>query len=497
MDEGNYATVSREMAASGDFVLPTYNGEPFYDKPPFLYWAQALSIQVFSNTAFAARFPSAVAGTVLVLVVFSFARKIYGEKAGLLSAVVLASSLLTAGVARMAITDVHLALAMSSALFLFFLAEHEQAGKWAYIAFWLLLGIAVLIKGPVGLLLPLFIAGVYALWRGRIAANINRYHLAGLVAMLAITVPWFLAVDKASGGTFIKEFFLYHNVDRAMGKAFHHNYAVWFYIPIFLLGFFPWSVFFIGALKRLFLKRPVDLAGHATFFLTLTCGVIFLAFSALASKLPAYIYPMFPAAAVLVGAYLAKIGEVTKRELMWIGSSILAFSCLVAVALFIGMGHLPYELPEIVPVIIVMGAGLVAGSLAGLVFIILDKRPIAVASHAAGVLVFILAAVIFGLPIAGKYEAEPSIIIAEKINEYAETDDTAILYVMRPTMFAVPYYAERPVYVRENPKDIEEKIEKNEIVYLVVQNDRSEGVPPGGKPVEKFSRFTLVKYSDK
>src|SRR5215475_1325946 len=122
-DEGRNAEVAREMKESGAWLVPTYDGADYLDKPAFFFKAVALSLAMFGNTETAARIPSAAAGVGLVLLVFAFCRKVHGTRCALLAAIVVATTPLYVAFARTVIFDIALAFFTCSAIFCGYLAE--------------------------------------------------------------------------------------------------------------------------------------------------------------------------------------------------------------------------------------------------------------------------------------------------------------------------------------------------------------------------------------
>ena len=163
-DEGMHAATSKDMVLSGDWITPTLNGEKFYDKPVLYNWFVSLSFLVFGFNEFAARLPSALLGTGCVLIVYLLARGMFGPTAGLLSGVFLATSGEQMILSRVVVHDIALAFFMTLSLFFFYAGfKREQGRKRYFLLFYASAGFAVLAKGPVGILLPVLIIGLFLL----------------------------------------------------------------------------------------------------------------------------------------------------------------------------------------------------------------------------------------------------------------------------------------------------------------------------------------------
>src|SRR5688572_9029623 len=297
-DEPRYADVAREMYRSGDFITPRLFGSPWFEKPALVYWGAALAFAIFGVSEFAARFPSALGATACVFLTFFAARRLWGRSAAFWSALILASSTGFFAFAHAASMDMPLTSCLTLAL-VCFLIGYNAAGpgrRWWFYGFWGLLGLAVLAKGPIGLLLPLLSLFAYRIFRGR-AGEWKQWHPEGLLIAIAIAVPWFWAVISANGYPFIDEFFLNHNVQRFTSTIHGHQRPVYFYIPVLIMLTFPWTFMLLPALRRSLDKTDWLLLSWAVM------PVLFFSFSG--SKLPGYILPAVPPLAMLCGRVVA------------------------------------------------------------------------------------------------------------------------------------------------------------------------------------------------
>ncbi len=168
-DEGRNAEVAREMKQSGAWLVPTYNGVDYLDKPAFYFKAVALSLAAFGDNETAARLPSAAFGLALVALVFGFGRKVYGTRCGLLAAIIVATMPLFLMNARTVIFDIALAFFVCGAIFAGYLAEEAEgrARRNWYLLGAASAGLATLVKGPVGFLIPVLVLLVFNRIEGR------------------------------------------------------------------------------------------------------------------------------------------------------------------------------------------------------------------------------------------------------------------------------------------------------------------------------------------
>ncbi|MBX9940015.1 MAG: glycosyltransferase family 39 protein [Candidatus Obscuribacterales bacterium] len=312
-DEALYAEPAREMLVIGDYVTTYLNYVVRFTKPPLVIWAMALFMKIFGVSEFAARFFGASCGLALIGVTYAFVLRYVGLFAAVIASFSLVLAPLYLGTAREAITDMPLSLFMAWAQFLFFRAMHDKTSKAAFLA-WILLGLAVMTKGPVGLVVPGAIVGIYILLTGNILEKIKRLRLvAGLFIVAFIALPWFATEIYVTKGAYFNEFIMRENVERFTANVDAHKQPVWYHLLAMLIGFLPFSVYVpvllkdgVGALKSKFkeqkdLKVLNDLDETASLRLYCAIWVLFtLAFYSISvSKLLPYTLPAFPALALL------------------------------------------------------------------------------------------------------------------------------------------------------------------------------------------------------
>jgi 4-amino-4-deoxy-L-arabinose transferase-like glycosyltransferase len=303
-DEGRNAEVAREMAVSGAWLVPTYNGVPYLDKPAFYFKAVALSLAAFGNNETAARLPSAVFGVALVLMVFAFCRKVYGVRCGLLAAIVVATMPLYLALARAVIFDMMLAFFVCGSILAGYLAEETEGGarrNW-YLLSAAAAGCATLVKGPVGFIVPTLVLLVFHRLEGRRGVWKRFFAPLNLVVFFAVTLPWFVGLCLAH-----RDFLYYGLVEETFHRftttrEFQRSQPLYFYPLVVLVTFLPWSLLLpeasIAAWKQRWMKHPADR-------LCLVWSVVVIVFFSIsASKQPVYILSATVACGVLVARLL-------------------------------------------------------------------------------------------------------------------------------------------------------------------------------------------------
>lgn len=300
-DEVFYAQTAREMLDRGEWVTPYIFGEPQFEKPPLSYWLTILSYKAFGVNEFAARFPFAMLGLIGVLGVYLFGKITVNRRAGFISAIVLATGVEYLALARAAVTDMALTVLILYAFLFFFygyLAVHGKK-KW-YLLTSLCLGLAVLTKGPVGVILPLVIVGIFLIATKDLKKLKDFPFFTGTLLFLAVSLPWYLFAYKAHGPLLLGEFFGFHNITRFLHPEHKIGDVYYYYIPIIIAGFAPWSVFLPSSVWQFFRENSTGLKKTGV-FLGSWILVILIFFSISRTKLPTYIFPFYPALALLVG----------------------------------------------------------------------------------------------------------------------------------------------------------------------------------------------------
>ena len=251
-DEPRYASIARDMAAGGDWVTPRLHGEPWLEKPILYYWVAALGYRVFSDGDLAARLPSVLGALITMLALGWVAWRFYGPTTAALFALVFPSSVAVLAFARAATPDMlftsTLALALAAAAPLVLL--NHRSAVWTYqLAFGTSVGLAVLSKGPAGVVLAGASAVIGALLTRR-GARIWR--LAGpwaLASFAVVAVPWYV-LCALRNPEFLQVFMVSHNIERFLTPVFEHEQPFWYFGLVLLLGLAPWTATIIEAVRE-------------------------------------------------------------------------------------------------------------------------------------------------------------------------------------------------------------------------------------------------------
>ena len=332
-DEGSNAEAAREMLESGNWMSPTLNGEPRFAKPALVYWLMAGAYKLFGVSEATARLPSAVCAIGLVLLQYGFLTRLFGAQAGLLGALMLLLNLEFVAIGRMALTDSVLNLFTTLSLFGFWLGLHGTGrARQAIWLFYLGMGLATLTKGPVGFLIPLLAVIPYLslthrwghLWR-------EGKPLVGLLVFVAVALPWYATMLAIHGSRYTASAQA-DTIGRFLNVIGGHGGTLFFYVPVLLFGFFPWSGLLPFAvyetatrwfavrgarseatasnlqpqISTRFTPNPEPRTSDLELFAALWLIAGFIFFSLSSTRLPHYIVPLFPAAAILTSRYWAR-----------------------------------------------------------------------------------------------------------------------------------------------------------------------------------------------
>ena len=298
-DEPRYARVGEEMNLKDEYITPTLDFRPWLEKPPLLFWIESASFRIFGVSERTARLPVAVLSLLCLLSLGSFLHRFAGMRTGILGVLILSTSGLFFVYARAASTDAPMVATFTMGLLGAFWATRAGTLLPA-LAAGVCLGLAVLAKGPVALILFLGVFGLYFLFLQSIRWSRSQV-LAMAAAFLLTSVPWFFLVWRTNGYAFVSTFWINHHLARFLTDIHHHTQPFWYYLPVLLLGFFPWVCFLPSSFRRVWEKRrslDEDSVG-LELFLWLAVIVPFVFFSAGRSKLPGYVLPAVPPMAAL------------------------------------------------------------------------------------------------------------------------------------------------------------------------------------------------------
>ena len=347
-DEGRNAEVAREMKVSGSWLVPTYDGATYLDKPAFFFKASALALKAFGDTEWAARLPSALSAWVWLMALFVFCRRVYGPTTAGLAVVVISLTPLFEAFSRIVIFDMMLGLFVSLAILAAYRAgevEGRERLRW-YLWATLASGLATLVKGPVGFLVPLLVMSVYHGVSGRRALIGSFFRWSHVFLFLAIVLPWFAGLSIACPD-FPYYGIMKESIARFTTPEFRRTQPFYYYGLIIAGCFFPFSLILPVAIREA-VRKSFRLRDADRLFVV-WAGVVVVFFSLSQSKLPGYILTGMVALGVLVARVLAealKPGDVIAHRIIRTSALLLGVVSLVLASPLMAELWMPGLLPH-------------------------------------------------------------------------------------------------------------------------------------------------------
>jgi 4-amino-4-deoxy-L-arabinose transferase-like glycosyltransferase len=506
-DEGSNAEAAREMLETGDWISPTLNYEPRYAKPAFVYWVISSTYAVFGINEFTARLPSAIFGLGLLFLQYVFLNRVLGSTIAFWGALILLLNAEFVGLHRMVMTDPELVFFTTLSTYSFWLGFHGEGRQRRFLwLFYIGMAMAMLAKGPVGIIIPLIAVVPYlTLTRQWKTYFYQGKPFAGWVLFLMLAIPWYIAMFVIHGADYAAAAHA-NTTGRFANPMEGHGGTLLFYLPVLLVGFFPWSGFLPVALYQSLKEWKLFRSGQKLtkgedgllLFAALWIIGILIFFTISATRLPHYILPLFPAASLMVAVLWSRcLAEESPSGLKLSVRIILGTGYLLSIALVslpaiyetfqskiarefpvaekIGVGYTP----------LVIGAGVF---LAVVIFRHLvwhdTKRPKAFWFLSSAIGIMLLIVVAFALPHYGKYFINPPQELATIAGLNLGPDDTLIQFGRkRPSLV---FYSKRKVHFISSGEDelFTPHLEKPGHLMVILQSNHHPRLP---HPVSQFT----------
>jgi len=571
MDEALYASCAREMAQRGDWVVPWFNGQMFPDKPPLMFWLMMLGTKLFGATELAVRVHSAVFALGTALATYHIGRRLFCPQVGLWAGLVVSTSIIFTVSARAATVDSALTFAITAAIWVFVAdgvgrrqprpggvaAGGPGEPSWAgllprhalgFAAMYALVGVAVLAKGPVGLIMPVGAIGLFlvmahrrepvpedspsrfqsgrarwgasmrlavqqllpwplvrATWRlapvwavlGRLAPRrilaagwrMRPFLAAAIVGLVAL--PWYVLVGLRTDNAWLVEFLGKYNIGAATNAPLMGHKQPWFFhILVIFIGFFPWSVFLGPTLLEAY-RRIRDGHPWRTGYVLAACwaAVVFGLWSAVAMKLPHHVLPAYPALALLTGAFVFTwITEPARMSPWWIRNAAITL-VVVGAALVVAM---PFVAARVLPgegTIGLVGRTLGVGGV--MVWIYAQRRrPVpAMVSFTVASAAFLVG--VFALAVLQVERHHASPVLAAR--RHAANPDRLELASFRYFRESFVYYSGEPVERIHEIKDLERFLRRSRRPFVITTDEHEaqlrEAFPGQLRVLTRHARF--------
>lgn len=320
-DEPVYAETAKEMIRFGDYLSPRIYNEFWYDKPPIFYWLIVASLKIFGGfSELTARLPASLMGIGAILMTALAAARLFGARTGFWSGLVMGTSVLLMYMGKASVTDTTLLFFMTAALFSFI---HRH-----YWLMYLACGLAVMTKGPIGVVFPGGIVFFYLLVTRQLEQLLRMHVLRGLLLVAAVGMPWYAYMYEMHGMAFINEFIGFHNVSRFAAPLHPARAHWWYYLPVLVLGFFPWTGLLVQSVKNAFYHSFGEEARQLAFF-QVWWIFVFVFFSVAQTKQVSYMLLLTPALSTIIAWNLVRMMEDLRHtHFAWAGGSALMFLAL-------------------------------------------------------------------------------------------------------------------------------------------------------------------------
>lgn len=329
-DEGRYAELGREMAVSGDWLIPHLNGIPHFQKPPLIYWLTAASIRVFGPNEWAARLPVALAAFGVVLLTYAIGRMLYQHSSGIAAGLTLLSMVGFFVAGRLLTPDMLLTFWVTAACACLVRRGTGGGPVWGWL-FFAAMGCGFLAKGPMAFVVPISAAVTWGWSRRKVADPLRLPWLLGCVLMLAIGLAWFVAVSVRNPDLF-RYFAGDELVKRFASNSHGRSKPIWFFLWVLPTALFPWTfvalAMLAGGVRRWRAKWRPDPRG---WLLLGWLAIPLLLLSLSGSKLPTYILPLLPPLAIAIGHWT----RTTANRRAWNASMLVTIGAVAVVTIAI------------------------------------------------------------------------------------------------------------------------------------------------------------------
>lgn len=460
--ETTYGEFIKQIHLTGDWITMHYNGEIIFDKPPLYFWLASLATLLFGFGEFAIRFPAAIAGVLTVAATFLLGKAFYNQRTGFLSAIIVMTTFQFLVQSRIAEIDILLTLLITLA-FLFFWHAYNSGKVYFYWLFYTVMAVGLLAKGIIGIAIPAFAIFLFLLFKKELGKIWEMHIPAGVLITLLIGAPWYIAEGYLHGKEFLDFVIGFLFVSRFGGVVAGHPGPWFYYFLALLLGFAPWSHFLPYAFVRTFRKWQESPALLSLCFII----PVFIVFSIAKTKLPNYVFPLFPFLAIMVGKVWDDfLGE--EQDKMRLGMSIayVIFGIIVALLIIgftiLGTSNYSVEYHELLPNLTLLGGILVGSAIFSFGLYIFQQYKLSFAIIPIMVFAITFVLTTQTLPFVERFKGSKELGL--KVSEVIKENEHIAAYNIgnRPS---VVFYNSKPVVFLENEEQAKLFI-KNKRGYL-------------------------------
>ena len=487
-NEAFYAETPRVMIESGDYINPSFNSRPRFNKPPFCYWVVAAFYKLFGVSETTERLPITLGAIIMIGTAFALGRSIFSIEAGVFAATAMALSPRFLMFSRRIIIDVYLSMFCALALLFFVLAEIRPERRRLYLLLmYVSVGLGILTKGPVAAILPAAAFFIYLTTTRRLGKLREMMLPAGFLIIAVIVLPWYLIIYSEHGWLYIKSFLLDDNISRYTEPVWGPRRGLFFYVPVIVGDMFPWSLFLLAGLwvaasrvlrMKFFRKDESNLEYfdsplrfHPPAILLLVwMAVIVVFFSISSNKEDLYILPIYPAAAAVVGGMLAQMSgaRASLRRPFGAAAAIIGILLAAGGAAILYLLSQSYELAGS----LIIGYVAIIGGLIAIAAALTKKELAAVLCTAAAVIVINWVFVLKTLPDFERYK--PARTFSEIIKAEAAPD--ALVGYYRLASPSMSFYLRRHIFEYYRPEELQAAFSSGKKVYCLIAAEDYEAI---------------------
>ncbi len=450
-DETKYAQVAREILQTGDPITLHVNRAPWYVHPPLYMWLVAATGRIAGFSTFTVRLWSGVFSVAAVYATMLLGRTLFNARTGILAGAVIAVTFHFLVQSRLAVFDTVLLAFMLLAAYAA-VRGYQTGRRGDYLRFFIFAGLATLTKGPIGLALPGLVIAAFVSVRRAWSRWREVPWAAGLVLYAAIGLSWYAAEAVLHGGTFVRTVLGYYGLGRFFGVVENQAGPWYYYIPILIIGGFPWTAFWPAASVWHWRRRRED----GSLFVLLWCGIVIVFYSLAQTKLPNYVLPVYPLAAVGVAAtWDGVLDRAPRTRAGWLVASAVLLGVVVA-ALEVGIGrylaHLyPQQYREFSRVLIPPAVALAAGVAVAIALLVTGRRAGALAALCAAMALTWLGVITWVMPLV---EAQKPMPVAARAIAAAWRPGDRILGYRLDIYSSLIYYSGHRVEWLDTPLEL-------------------------------------------
>jgi 4-amino-4-deoxy-L-arabinose transferase-like glycosyltransferase len=486
-NEAFYTETPREMMESGDYINPTFNYQPRFNKPPVSYWVVIAFYKLFGVSASSERLSIVLAAMVMIGIAYSLGNLIHSGEAGLLAAIALAIAPRFLMFSRRIVIDLYVAMFMAMALLFFVLSESRTARRRLWLVLmYVFIGLGILTKGPAAGILPAAVVLIYLAANRKLGRVREMMLPTGILIVAAVVLPWYLAIYARHGWAYISMFLFKDNLSRYTQTGWGPRRGVFFYLPVVIGDMFPWSMLLPAGLWLAFRRSDspateTDSVGGSpnrygpVFLLAIWIAAIVIFYSVSRSKEDLYILPVYPAAAALAGWIIAWLlsGKLDGRIARFANAMLITMGGLLVIA---GVGGLYFFGQGIYRLVgaTALGSIAIAAGLFTIAACWVRKHRHAILASAVSLVLFNWTFMIATLPDFERYKPVRS--FCDVLSATAGPD--ALIGYYRIAYPSMVFYLQRQIFEYHQSEEIVTALCSSRPVYCVMLAQEYESMKP-------------------